>query len=268
MIWQDTKKLATRLLECHPLGYALGVALLNRLDFLLPHEADYWGFAEIAARGYGKKRIILDLGANCGHSGRAFLKLLPEWGVFSVEANPIHEANLEKIKRRYAGRFNYVICALGNTEKDNIFIYTPFWKRIPMHSATATSRKEAIHSVEDAFPNQRNKFKIHESKIGLRKVDTFGFEADFVKMDIQGDELPCLEGMTELLQSRRPILLVEVNLGLDPVRNYLEKMGYQPFQYNSSTRQFVKGAGVYNVSYRNVFFVPHELEGLVATKAS
>jgi len=25
---------------------------------------------------------------------------------------------------------------------------------------------------------------------------------------------------------------------------------------------------VYNVSYRNVFFVPHELEGLVATKAS
>ena len=137
-----------------------------------------------------------------------------------------------------------------------------------MHSATATSRKEAIHSVEDAFPNQRNTFKIHESKISLRKVDTFGLEADFVKMDIQGDELSCLEGMTQLLQERRPILLVEVNLGLDPVRNYLEKLDYKPFQYNSSTRQFVKGAGVHNVSYRNVFFVPHELEGLVATMAS
>jgi len=268
VIWQYAKKWAIRALESHPLGYAIGVALLNRFDFLLPHETDYWGFAEIAARGYGKKRIILDLGANCGHSGRAFLKLLPDWSVFSVEANPIHGANLQKIKRRYSGRFNYAICALGNAEKDNIFIYTPFWKRIPMHSATATSRKEAIHSVEDAFPNQRNTFKINESKISLRKVDTFGFEADFVKMDIQGDELPCLEGMSELLQSRRPILLVEVNLGLDPVRNHFEKLGYKPFQYNYSTRHFVKGAGVYNVSYRNVFFVPHELEGLVATKTS
>lgn len=268
MIWQCAKKWATRILESHPLGYATGVALLNRFDFLLPHEADYWGFSEIAARGYGNKRIILDLGANCGHSGRAFLKLLPEWSVFSVEANPIHRARLQKIKSRFSGRFNYSVCALGNSEKDNICIYTPFWKSIPMHSATATSRKEAIHSVEDAFPNQRNAFRIHESRVSLKKVDTFGFEADFVKMDIQGDELSCLEGMTDLLRERRPILLVEVNLGLDTVRNYLEKMDYNPFQYNSSTRQFVKGAGVYNASYRNVFFVPHELEGLVATKAS
>jgi hypothetical protein len=45
---------------------------------------------------------------------------------------------------------------------------------------------------------------------------------DFVKLDIEGAELPALRGMIKLLATHRPILLLEVN------RSNCEAAGYAP----------------------------------------
>jgi hypothetical protein len=45
---------------------------------------------------------------------------------------------------------------------------------------------------------------------------------DFVKLDIEGAELPALRGMTNLLATHRPMLLLEVN------RSNCESAGYAP----------------------------------------
>lgn len=256
MIPISLKKTATKILESHPLGYALGVELLARFDFLLPHEADYWGFSEIISRGFGRHKLILDLGANCGHSARAFLKLLPRWNVFSFEANEFHRHQLEKIKAQNPDRYGYEICAVGKTESPAISIWTPFWRGFPMHSACAMNRSEALRGVQEAFP--RNAFSIRESSAQLRSIDSFGLDADFVKMDIQGAELDCLAGMKDFLEKSRPILLVEVNLVLDPVKSVFDSMGFHPFSFVPEDKSFVSGLGSYNANYRNVFFVPEE----------
>ena len=74
------KNIAVRVLESHPIGYILGAEMVTRLDFLLPHEQDFWGFRRLAAgRSEG---LFLDLGANLGHSARGFHKVVPGWQIF------------------------------------------------------------------------------------------------------------------------------------------------------------------------------------------
>ena len=47
-MWRMLKKWGISLLERHPLGYALGVMLVNKTDLFLPHEADYLAFPVLA----------------------------------------------------------------------------------------------------------------------------------------------------------------------------------------------------------------------------
>jgi len=244
-----------KLLEKHPAGYAVGVFFLDRLDFLLPHEIDYWGFAVLRERGLERYRRILDLGANRGQSARAFLKLLPGWKVTSVEANPLHRARLARIQKRNPN-YDFHIFAAGGKSTGEISIHTPYYGPIALHSAAATSLEEATRSVHEAFPRLGGPTRITHDRVPIGAVDDLNLNADFVKMDIQGDELQALRGMETLLKRDQPILLVEVNFGKDGVVPYLESLGYAPYHFIFKERKFAKGLQVYDVHKRNVFFVP------------
>ncbi len=245
------------LLEKHPLGYRLGVLALDNFDFLLPHEKDYLAFPLLANLLKPENHCILDVGANRGHSARAFLKLLPEWQVVSFEANPLHKKRLRSISRRYPNRFNYHIGAVTNRNKGNVEIFTPMYNRIAIHSASALTQEAALAAVRDAFPKLASKFTLVESVTPTFAIDSLSLDVSMVKLDVQGGEYEVLCGMSDLIARCKPILLLEMNLNMDNVQGILKELLYEPIQFDLLNKQFIKGWSIVDIRLRNQFFI-HE----------
>lgn len=253
----SVKAIAARVLEQHPYGYRLGVLLLDNLDFLLPHESDYWAFPLLArACPPTCTRTILDVGANRGHSSRAFLKLLPDWNVVAFEANPLHQKKLEAIRGRHPGRFSCHIGAVTDGAKGDLTLFTPFWKAMAMHSASALSRSEALAGVEGAFPALSGQFSVRETRTPTFAIDSLGLDFSLVKIDIQGEELRALQGMSETIGRCRPVILVEMNLMQGGIAEFMREKGYEPYTYDPAKRKMNSGFGPHTVQHRNQFFLP------------
>lgn len=246
------KVAAAGLLEAHPVGYWLGVRLLTSSNLLLPHEDDYHGFARLAPLFPGS---VLDLGANQGHSGRAFLKLLPGRDVLSVEANPFHRPRLEAVRRRHP-RFDFRIAAVGDTAGGELELFTPSYGRVVCHSAAATTLDEARAGIEGSWPRLARRFRYHRSTTPTVTVDALGVEPGFIKLDIQGMEVPALEGAAATLARCRPALLVEVVNHLPAIRRVLAARDYVPFDFHPRRGAFTPAGAV--PRSRNLFFVPVE----------
>jgi FkbM family methyltransferase len=250
------KELAARTLEQHPYGYLLGVFLLDNLPILLPHETDYWGFPLLAKKVLpAGSKTILDIGANRGHSSRAFLKLLPEWKVIAFEANPVHRDNLQKISLKHKERFSFHIGGVTDIPKGHLTLFTPYYKSFAMHSASALSNSEALAGVEHAFPSLRGQFIIKSTETSTFNIDSLNLECSFVKIDIQGEEFRALQGMSDTIKRCKPVILVEMNLTQHGISEFMQKNGYMPYTYDSSTNMMIHGYGPHTSEHRNQFFL-------------
>jgi FkbM family methyltransferase len=67
---------------------------------------------------------------------------------------------------------------------------------------------------------------IRRHKVLLARLDSFGLDADFIKVDVQGHELDVLKGASQTL-SRRPAVMLE-SVSLEIVR-YLSQFGLKPY---------------------------------------
>jgi len=258
------KQLAASFLEKHPYGYRVGVFALDNFDFLLPHEVDYFAFP-ILARALGKVKsgTILDLGANRGHSSRAFLKLLPGWRVEAFEANPLHEKRLRQILRNNPSLFHYHIAAVTDSDKGGLELYTPMFQGMAMHSAAALSKEEALSGVEGAFPALTGRFSLTATVTPTIAIDDLALNCDFIKIDIQGEELNALKGMTQTIVRCQPVILVEMNLKQQGIGDFLEKLDYVAYTYDHASGRMLKGYGTHTVQFRNQFFVARSIESVL-----
>jgi FkbM family methyltransferase len=70
--------------------------------------------------------------------------------------------------------------------------------------------------------------------VELRSLDSFGFEGvSLIKIDVEGYELPVLDGAEETIRRNRPVLIVEILGGFDydtapePARNQIDVTRFQ-----------------------------------------
>jgi FkbM family methyltransferase len=245
---------------------------LDHLDALLPHEAEYWGFAALALASDFSPKVIIDIGANRGHSARAFLKILPGWEVVSFEANAMHSARLASIAARFPDRFSFTIAAITDAPKGELELYTPVYRGLAMHSCSALSSQEALIGAESGFPALRGAFEVVRTRTPTMSIDSVGLSASFVKLDVQGEELNALKGMASMLARCKPVLLVEMNLlELAPVSareqlvEFLTGLGYEPWAFDVEARTFAPGWSDVAVR-RNQFFV-HSTRAFVGAVA-
>jgi FkbM family methyltransferase len=248
------KRLAASMLEQHPYGYALGVALLESHSFFLPHEADFYGIPLLV--GNMNAGLFLDVGANRGHSALGFHKLLPNWRIFSIEANPLHKDRLEKLKQQNPF-LSYQIAAADRESGKTVTIWTPRYGRLYCHSAAALNRSDAVRAIELAFPAQAAEFDYVASQTRTVTLDELAVVPQFVKIDIQGKEADALSGFTNTVALHRPYFLVECNLDADPVFDLMRKLNYLPVIYDPS-RHRLMFLGAADRAQRNIFFVPAE----------
>lgn len=140
------------------------------------------------------KGMLIDVGANIGHLSIFTAVKFPESKIHSFEPHPktreILEFNIGLNKCRNISVHSE---ALGN-EVGEAFIYDN-WQ---------VNRGGASLIVKDDTEG---------SRVQLRPLDDCSFQqhATILKIDVEGFELTVLEGAKALIQSNRPILIVEIS---------------------------------------------------------
>ena len=245
------KEKTVSLLEKHPYGYALGLAVLESNSSFLPHETDFYGMPLVANVPTG---LFLDVGANRGHSALGFHKIMPGWRIFSIEANELHRRRLENLKRKYSF-FDYRIAAADCVSGQSVTIWTPRYGSLYCHSAAAVDRAEAVRAIEMSFPGQSADFEYDLGEATTLALDDLNLAPQIIKMDVQGNELAALKGLARTIEHHRPSFLIECNLEGDSIFKAMHNLEYKPYTYDRArnrldpaTQPLMKG--------RNVFFVP------------
>jgi FkbM family methyltransferase len=248
---ESLKRIAVAALESHPLGYWLGVSLVSSTDLFLPHEPDYWGFRHLATKERG---MFLDLGANRGHSARGFAKVVKNWRIMSVEANPMHERVLARLKRRLSG-FDYRIAAIDSRSNLPVRIYVPRYFGAPLHSAAAITLADARAGIEAWFPRYAARMTYSEESVLTTTVDDLKANPDIIKMDIQGKEVAALEGARETIEQCSPAFLIEMLTNAEAIADLLRRYGYQAYAYDWRRDRFAPAGEAGAPASRNTFFL-------------
>lgn len=164
---------------------------------------------------------FVDLGAHIGNHTVFLGKILQLNGI-AIEANP---GTYKKLQR------NLEINELGRRVKAlNVSIGAKIGKaivlksKIPNNSGAATSRLDPNGDVD----------QITLDSLQLKKVD-------FVKIDIEGSEMECLEGARTTLLRYKPLLCVEIISleGFERIREWLGALGYRPVRRFNHTPTYI-----------------------------
>jgi FkbM family methyltransferase len=169
-----------------PTGNSFWVYYLNHTEPTFLEEA---GNGQQAQRDNSLKyvknwRNALDIGANVGEWTRPLAKKFEK--VISFEPNP-----------------NFRDCFEKNINEDNVILH-PYG--LSTHSHTAEQGTNATHLnfvVGDTEPR--------DGDIECRSLDSFNLtEVDYIKIDVDGFEVPVLTGASDTLRANSPVINIEM----------------------------------------------------------
>jgi len=229
--------------------YQFSRYLAGRFLYRIAHEVDFEAFKFLTPRN----GIFLDVGANDGISSLTFRIYNKKTPIVSIEPNPYHRMALERVKRRLHG-FDY-ICIGAGERKDSVILHVPFYKGVALTSFASVHKdaikKGLLHGMR--IKNIDRKVRFKQIRIEIQTLDTFGFNPDFIKIDVEGYEYKALEGLRETVNHKKPTLLIEYNLDtIDSIISFLDSLEYEKFIYKPQARCFSPYHGQETV---NIFFI-------------
>ena len=168
-------------------------------------------------------KSFLDIGANNGDFSKSIKGVFSNIKLFCIEANPIHEVNLQ------SKQLPYLIACLSDTEKDINF----FVSKIGDGNSTGASYyKELTNYYSEG--NYTTLF------VKTKTLDTI-FDSnnlyEFIKLDTQGSEIDIIKGGINLVKNAR-FIMTEVSVLMynemaplkEDVFAYLNSIGYLPIE--------------------------------------
>jgi FkbM family methyltransferase len=176
--------------------------------------------------------VFIDIGANIGYFSLLSASISPSVKVISFE--PVKDL-FEKMNENFSINDNKNIVAINvavgeMNEQRELYLSAP--DNLGMSSfyqpENYSGRNEKVEVI--AFDDW---FK----KSGLTKID-------LIKLDIEGNELAALKGMSAVLENQKPALIVEINpetlsqFGLKPldIFNYLNQFNFDGFLISENGR--------------------------------
>lgn len=173
---------------------------------------------------------FVDIGANQGEFTLFAAKILQQGRVISFEPTP-YQLGLLKKNIELNEFDNIELNEYGLLDKEGEFeVYTTY--ETELHGG----QHEGLSSIFKSETRQEV-----EAVIQLKVFDDEYFDKlnrlDFVKIDIEGAELPALKGMIQSLKKFKPMLLIEMNkttfneagYSMQEVLDFLNNLGYKPF---------------------------------------
>ena len=166
---------------------------------------------------FPKEGLMLDIGANIGSHCVQFKHYFPDLEIYAFE--PFKE------------NFDVLI---QNTKQ---------YKDVKCFNVGVGSRTSIVHFNDG---HAQNSGVVHivknsdNSNIVLSLDDLTLPKVSFIKIDVEGHELSCMQGMTRLLLDQKPLIwLEENNRGDQRVIPYLEKLGYKLLDQQKETKDYL-----------------------------
>ena len=180
---------------------------------------DFWEF-ELFNRWkkhFPKEGLMLDIGANMGSHCVQFKHHFPELEIYAFE--PYLE--------------NYQLL-LQNTKR---------YDDVKCFNVGVGSRTSIVH-FNDGHKNNSGVVRVvrdsNNPNIVLSLDNLILPKVSFIKIDVEGHELACMQGMTNLLKRDKPLIwLEENNHGDHKVVPYLEKLGYKILEEEKLTNDYL-----------------------------
>ena len=180
---------------------------------------DFWEF-ELFNRWkkhFPKEGLMLDIGANMGSHCVQFKHHFPELEIYAFE--PYLE--------------NYQLL-LQNTKR---------YEGIKCFNVGVGSRTSIVH-FNDGHKNNSGVVRVvrdsNNPNIVLALDNLILPKVSFIKIDVEGHELACMQGMTHLLKKDKPLIwLEENNTGNQRVIPYLENLGYKILEEEKLTNDYL-----------------------------
>jgi len=231
-------------------GYLVARYLARR-----PHERDFAAFATLGAR----EGTFLDVGANAGQSALSFRLFNKRAPILSIEANPYHDGDLRFVKRIVRG-FDYRIVAAGEAT-GSLTLHVPTYRGVPITGEASLDERAAARSwwmQEHLDEADHERFEIADREVPVRRLDDLALRAAYVKVDVEGYELPVLRGLAETFARDRPVLMIERNGRSGEVVEHMVALGYRAFAFDARAEAFEPYE---KQPARNLFFLPGESAG-------
>ncbi len=140
----------------------------------------------------------LDVGSHEGDILQKCIKMAPHGLHFAFEPIP---AYFERLERLYGGRATVLPFAIADSSGRSVF---QFVRNAPAYSGLK-KRKYEVNSPD-----------IIRIDVDVRRLDDIipkDFQADFIKIDVEGAELNVLKGGQELIKRCSPVIVFEFGLG-------------------------------------------------------
>ena len=166
---------------------------------------------------FPKEGLMLDIGANIGSHCVQFKHHFPNLEIYAFE--PFKE------------NFDVLI---QNTKQ---------YKDVKCFNVGVGSRTSIVHFNDGHAQNSGVVHIVNNSNnpnIVLSLDDLTLPKVSFIKIDVEGHELSCMQGMTRLLLDQKPLIwLEENNIGDYRVIPYLEKLGYKMLDQQKETKDYL-----------------------------
>lgn len=223
--------------------------ILLRYAARRPHERDFAAFRHFAH----DTRLFLDVGANAGQSALSFRLFNRRAPILGIEANDDNEPELRAI-RRGLRRFDFLLVAAGE-ENGEATLYVPTLRgvRLTGNASLVGPLQEGSYRLRAPGSAPLHEYGFVTKRVAMRRLDDLGLVPGFVKLDLEGFELPALRGLARTLEEHRPVILVERTEALDEIAAFLAPLGYRCAVYVASEDRFAAYAGQ---EEQNVFFLP------------
>jgi len=163
---------------------------------------------------------------------------LPGYSIISIEADPSHQPALERAKHRIPN-FRYEIIGASNIEEE-LVLYTPRLKGRPIHALTSSNVEYIRTSVTRDFGESNMRAVTYDRcYVKCVPLDQLDLSPDIIKIDIEGQELLALTGLSNTIDRQRPIVMIEFTPTFsDKSVQYLAAKGYEFFVYKADTDVF------------------------------
>ena len=200
--------------------------VLQRSYFLL-YRLGILKFSPAFAYHYYVKKLIhkgdtvIDVGANLGYYSILFARWVGDEGkVYSVEPVSIYNKIFEEQARKYRNitLFPY---ALGSGEKDVELVSA-------VSSGYLRTGLSHVYNPEKDDANKTYGFRVQAQMKMASELFKNIEKINYVKIDIEGDELAVLSDMKELIQKHKPVIQVEMNDRR--IMDLLRRLGYRAYR--------------------------------------
>lgn len=178
-----------------------------------------------------KDWVVVDVGANVGFWTLALAsRLSPRGGVLAIEAAP---PNAERLRQVIEANELETLVRIRNVAVGDQAGTLAL--RVTGSASTGNA-----YVAKDAEPSETNTYHVPVKCFDdIFREETLG-RCDFIKVDIEGYELPFLRGAMNTLQCYRPVILGEFNnyfiryngYSLKDVTDLLRPLGYQAYVMN------------------------------------